>query len=94
MKTKLTKSTILNYKLMIEDERLGGKHNLIQDSDRNDSINLRIQGFSFCDFENDHRCSRDEFSQFGRRNLAFNHSVDVKMCLKVIGSKIFKDGGI
>ena len=66
-------------------------HNLTQDSDRNDPINRRIQGFSFRDFENDHRCSRGEFSLFDRGNLTFNHSVDAEMCLEVFENKIFKD---
>ena len=69
-------------------------HNLTRDSDQNDPINCLIQGFSFCDFEDDHRCSRDEFSLFIRRNLTFNHSVDTEMCLEVIKSKRFKDDGV
>ena len=79
---------------MICDERLGGKHNLTQDSDRNDPINRQIQGFSFRNFENDYRCSRGEFSLFNGRNLASNHFVDAEMILEVIGSKRFKDGGV
>ena len=30
-------------------------HHLTRDSDRNDPINCRIKGFSFRDFEDDHR---------------------------------------
>ena len=69
-------------------------HNLTRDSDRNDPINHRIQGFSFRDFENDLRCSRGEFSIINRQNLTFNHSVVAKMSLEVIESKRFKDGGV
>ena len=69
-------------------------HNLTLDSDRNDPINHRIQGFSFCDFEDDHRCSRDKFSLFDRRNLASNHFFEKEMSLEVIGSKRFKDDGV
>ena len=77
---------------MIPDERLGGKtRNLTRDSDRNDPINRRIQGFSFRDFENNRRCSRGELSLIDRRNLTFNHSVDAKMSLEAIESKRFKD---
>ena len=66
-------------------------HNLTQESDGNDPINHSIQGYSFCDFEDDHQCLRGEFSLFDRRNLASNHSVDAEMNLEAIGSKIFKD---
>ena len=69
-------------------------HNLTRDSDQNDPINLRIQGFSFRDFEYDIRCSRDEFSLIDRRNLTSNHSVDAEMSLEAIASKRFKDGGV
>ena len=48
---------ILNYNIMIHDEKLGRKH-ITQDSDRNDTINHWIEGFSFYDFEDDHRRSR------------------------------------
>ena len=68
--------------------------NLTRDSDRNDPINRRIQGFSSRDFEDDHRCSRGEFSLFDRRNLASNHSVNAEMSLEAIGSKRFKDSGV
>ena len=78
---------------MIHDERLEGKTRNF-DSDRNDPINRRIQGFSFHNFENDLRCSREKFSLIDRRSLTFNHSVDVKMSLEVIRSKRFKDGGV
>ena len=83
---------ILNYKLMIHDERLEGKtHILTQDSDWNDPINHRIQGFSFRNFENDRQCSRDEFSLINQRNLNFNHSVDAEMGIEAIRSERFKD---
>ena len=68
-------------------------HNLTQDSNRNDLINFRIQGFSFRDFEDDHRCSRGKFSLFDQQNLASNHSVDAEMSLQTNGSKRLKDGG-
>ena len=55
----------------------------MQDSDRNDQINLQIQRFSFRDFENDLRYSIGEFSLIDRRNLTFNHSVDAEMSLEV-----------
>ena len=72
----------------------GKTGNLIQDSDRNDPINRRIEGFSFRDFENDRRCSRDEFFLIDRRNLTFNISVDTEMSLEVIRSERFKDGSV
>ena len=69
-------------------------HNLTRDSDQNDPINHQIQGFSFCDFEDDHWRSRGKFSLFYQRNLTSNHSVNVEMSLEAIGSKRFKDGGV
>ena len=69
-------------------------HNQTRDSDQNDPINRWIQGFSYHDFEDDHRRSRNEFSLYFRRNLTFNHSVDAEMSLEVIESNIFKDGGV
>ena len=43
------------------------------------------------DFENDHRCSRDEFSLIDRQNLTFDHPVDVETSVEVIRSERFKD---
>ena len=69
-------------------------YNLTRDSDRNDPINCRIQGFSFRDFENELRCSSGEFFLIDEQNLTFNHSMDTEMSLEVIVSKRFKDGGL
>ena len=79
-KTKINDEIKLNYnpKLQIDDtwRKIRGKtHFLTRDSDQNDPINRRIEGFSFRDFENDHWCSRDKFSLIDRRNLTFNHFV-------------------
>ena len=81
---------------MIQDKRFRRKaHNLTRDSNRNDPINHRIQGFSFSDLENDRRHSRVELSLFFRRNLTFNHSVDAEMSLKEEEeSERFKDGSV
>ena len=49
-------------KTEIKDEIKGKTHILTRDSDQNDPINRRIQGFSFCDFENDHRCQETNSS--------------------------------
>ena len=76
---KITKIKIkikLNYnpKLQIDDirQKIRGKTcNLTRESDQNDPINHRIQGFSFRDIENDCGCSRGEFSVIDRRNLTF-----------------------
>ena len=97
--TKIKTKIKLNYdpKLQIDDtwQKIRRKtRNLTQDSDRNDPISRRIQGFLFCDFENDSQCLRDKFSLIDRRNLTFNHSVDAEMSLEVIRSKRFKDGGV
>ena len=91
MKTEIKNEIKLNYdpKLQIDDTCI-----LTQDCDQNDPINRWIQGFSFRNFENDHRCSRDEFSIIDRRDLSFNHSVDTKMCIEEIRSKRFKDGRV
>ena len=40
-------------------------------------------GFSFCEFKDDHWCSRINFSLFSQQNLTFKHSSDVKMILEV-----------
>ena len=67
LKTKLTKSTILNYKF--NDIKLKIRrttHDLTRDSDQNIPINHRIQGFSLCNFEDDLLCSRGEVSLFNR----------------------------
>ena len=49
-------------KTEIKDEIKGKTLILTRDSDQNDPINRRIQGFSFRDFENDHRCQETNSS--------------------------------
>ena len=85
---------ILNYKLMIHDDRLEGKNILTRDNDRIDRIDRRIDDYSFREFECEHRCSRDKFSYIDRQNLTFNHSVDAESSLEEIRSERFKDGGV
>ena len=89
----------LNYnpKLQIDDTSryIRGKTRILtRDSDLNDPINRRIQGFLLCDFKTGHRCSRDEFSLIDRWNLTFNHSVDAETSLEEIRSEKFKDGRV
>ena len=80
---------------MIHDDRLEAKTCfLTRDSDQNDPIDCRIDDYSFRDFKRKHLCSRDEFSLIDRRNLTFNHSVDVESSLEEIRSERFKDGGV
>ena len=58
---------IYDYNLQSNDTRQKVRrkiHNLIQDSNRNDTIDLQIKGFSFHDFEDDRRHSRGKFSLF------------------------------
>ena len=56
---------------MIHDDRLEGKTRfLTRDNDQNDPIDRRIDGYSFRDFEREHRCSRDEFFLIDRQNLS------------------------
>ena len=77
------------------ERKIGKKtHNLTRDRDQNDRINYWIQGFSFCDFEDNHRHLRGKFSLFYRRNLISNHSIDVETSLEVIRSKRFKDANV
>ena len=65
--------------------------NLTQICTRNDPINRRIQGFSFCDFDNEVRRSRDDFFQFSLPNLDFKPSLDTEMSLEEEEIKRFKD---
>ena len=82
---------ILNYNIQIQDERIKRKtHNLTRDSARNDPIGRQIKGFSFCDFKDDRQHLRGKFSLFFRKNLTFNHSLDVEMSLEK-ENKRFKD---
>ena len=98
-KTKIKDEIKLNYvpKSQIDDtwrEIREKTRSLTRDSDRNDPINYRMQGFSFHDFENDHPCSRDEFSLIDRRNLTYNHFVDAKASLEESRSERLKDGRV
>ena len=62
-----------------------------RDSARNDPIDCQIKGFLFCNFEDECRHSRIDFSLFSPRNLTFKHSVDVEIDLEAKESKRFKD---
>ena len=55
---------------------------ITQDSAQNDLIDRRIKGFSFRDFEDDHRHSRSDFFLFSPRNLTFKHSLYVEIDLE------------
>ena len=54
-------------------------HNLTQSSLWNDPINLRIHGFSFRDFEDQHWHSRCDFSFSSWSIFNFKHSLDAEM---------------
>ena len=56
-------------------------HNLTRSRARNDPINCQIQGFSFCDFENEVRRSSCNFFLFFQPILDFKHSLDAEMSL-------------
>ena len=73
---------MLNYNLMIQDKRLGGNH-IIKPEIALEMIQL-ITGSKalFPNFEDDRRHSRGEFSLFFRKNLTFNHSLNVKISLE------------
>ena len=68
--------------------------NLAQSRTRNDPINRRIQGFSFCDFENEVQRSRCDFFRFFPPNLDFKPSLDAKISLEEEEFKRFKDCGV
>ena len=72
---------------MLSEEILGGTRYCAQ----NDPINHQIKGFSFRDFEDDHRHSRSDFSLLSPRNSTFKHSLDAEINLEDKESKIFKD---
>ena len=65
-----------------------------QDSARIDLIVRRSKGFSFCEFEDDHWCSKIDFSLFSQQNLSFKCSSDVEMSLEAKGRKRFKNCGV
>ena len=64
---------------------------LTLDSTQNDPTYRRIKSFSFCDFKDDRRHSRIDFSLFSPQNLTFKYSLDVEIDLEDEESKIFKD---
>ena len=66
-------------------------YNLTQSQARNDPINLRIQGFSFCDFENEFWHSRDDFFWFSPPIIVFKHSSDAEMSHEEVEIKWFQD---
>ena len=67
---------------------------LTQDNAWVDPISCRINGYSFCEFEDNPWHSRIDFSLFSQRNITFKYSVDTKIDLEAIGSKRFKDCGV
>ena len=94
--TEIENEIKLNYdpKLQIDDTRryIRGKTCfLTRDSNQNDPIDRRIDGYSFRDFKREHWCSRDKFSLIDRQNLTFNHSMDAESSLEEIRNERFKD---
>ena len=55
--------------------------NLTRSRAQNDPITRWIQGFSFCDFENEFYCSRGDFFQLFQPIIDLKHSLDVEMSL-------------
>ena len=55
---------------------------LTQNSALNDPIDRRINGSSFCDFEDEFWHSRSHFSLFSPQNLTFKKSFDAKIDLE------------
>ena len=55
----------------------------------NNPINLQIQGFSFCNFENKFKCSRGGFFRFSPPIFNFKHSSDMEMSLEEVKIKWF-----
>ena len=60
---------------------------LTQDSARIDPIALQIKGFSFRELEEYCWHSIIDFSLFSQQNLTFEHSMDAKIDLEVIGTR-------
>ena len=58
---------------------------------QNDTIDRRIKGFSFRDFEDEVQHSRGDFSLFFQWNLTFKNSLDAKIDLEEEKRKRFKD---
>ena len=54
-------------------------------------IKLIAKGFSLCNFKDDRRHSKNNFSLFSPWNLILKHSLDVEIDLEYEESKIFKD---
>ena len=95
-KIKYKINLIYNSKLKSNDtwRNIGRKtRNLTQSWARNDPIQgfwfRRIQGFSFCDFENKFQHSRGDLFQFSPPILDFKHSTDVEMSLEEVKNKRF-----
>ena len=95
-KTKIKSKIRLIYDLKLKSNIIGRRIRTktqiqTQDRARNDPIDHLIKGFSFCDFENDRRHSKNNFTLFSPRNLTFKHPLDAEPNLEVKESKRFKD---
>ena len=66
-------------------------YNLTKDNTQNDPIDLRIKGFSWCNFEDERWYWRGEFSLFFWQNLTFNQSLDEGLSLEDKEGERFKD---
>ena len=89
-------TTRLIYHSNLKSNAIGRKdgrktYNLTHIWARNDSINDRIQGFSFHDFENKFCHSRGDSLWFCPPNLDLKHSSDAKMSLEEVENKRFHD---
>ena len=95
-KTKIKSNIILIYDSKLKYNDIGLRitmktHNLNRSRARIDPIDRWIKGFLFCNFEDEIRHSRGNFSLFFLRNLYFKHSLDAEMSLEEEEMKRFKD---
>ena len=67
---------------------------LTRDNDQIDPIDRRIDSYSFCEFNREHRCLSDKFSLHDRQNLSYKHSVDAISSLEAITRERFKREGV